>query len=285
MYTLIGGDGKEYGPATTEAVREWLAAGRCDARTLARRAGDPQWKPLGDHPEFASTLGKPVPPAGDGWAMASLICGLAGFVIYLAAPVGVVLGLTARLRGNRSAGWRGRSGLAIAGIVVSSCMTILPLAGLLPRALAQAKRRAESTRCRGNLEQLSAAVLAYTKEDREGRFPPVASWCDAISNRLASPKIFCCPRRAEEEGSYAINRRLEGRVWGQLNSKTVLLFESDAGWNGAGGEEQMVTRRHSTPRVNLQGTSGREAVYFVTFVDGSFAALPESGLVVLRWEP
>jgi hypothetical protein len=56
MYTLIGADQKEYGPADASQVRLWIAEGRADARTLARLDAGP-WKPLSTFPEFADLPG------------------------------------------------------------------------------------------------------------------------------------------------------------------------------------------------------------------------------------
>jgi hypothetical protein len=61
MFTIIGGDGKEYGPVTTEQVQSWIASGRANLDTQAKKAGDEQWRRLGDFPEFSGT-GAAVPP-------------------------------------------------------------------------------------------------------------------------------------------------------------------------------------------------------------------------------
>jgi len=53
MFTIIGGDGKEYGPVSVEQVREWLASGRANLDTRAKHIGYEQWKRLGDFDEFA----------------------------------------------------------------------------------------------------------------------------------------------------------------------------------------------------------------------------------------
>jgi len=53
MFTIIGGDGREYGPATAEEVRAWVAAGRADEDTKVRAQGADEWKRLGDFPEFS----------------------------------------------------------------------------------------------------------------------------------------------------------------------------------------------------------------------------------------
>ena len=53
MFTIIGGDGKEYGPATAEQIRAWIAGGRANLETKARAVGTDEWRRLGDYPEFA----------------------------------------------------------------------------------------------------------------------------------------------------------------------------------------------------------------------------------------
>jgi uncharacterized membrane protein len=56
MYKIIGGDGNEYGPVTTEQLQQWIAEGRANTQTKARREGEMEWKPLAGFPEFASAL-------------------------------------------------------------------------------------------------------------------------------------------------------------------------------------------------------------------------------------
>jgi Predicted membrane protein/domain len=52
MFIIIGGDGKEYGPASTEQIRSWLAGGRANLETRAKLAGSDDWRTLADFPEF-----------------------------------------------------------------------------------------------------------------------------------------------------------------------------------------------------------------------------------------
>ena len=42
MFTIIGADGREYGPVAVEQVKAWVAAGRADKKTKARREGSIQ---------------------------------------------------------------------------------------------------------------------------------------------------------------------------------------------------------------------------------------------------
>lgn len=62
MFTIIGGDGKEYGPVTVEQVRLWLAAGRANLATRARRTGEDAWRPLDEFPEFSPGVSHEPPP-------------------------------------------------------------------------------------------------------------------------------------------------------------------------------------------------------------------------------
>ncbi|MGO9201977.1 MAG: GYF domain-containing protein [Limisphaerales bacterium] len=57
MYRIIGGDRHEYGPATAEEVRQWIAEGRLSGQSLVQVQGSGEWKPLSAYPEFAEALG------------------------------------------------------------------------------------------------------------------------------------------------------------------------------------------------------------------------------------
>ena len=66
MFTILGADGKEYGPVTAGKLHEWIAGGRANLQTKARRDGETEWKTLGDFPEFSqfgiTTGAGAVPP-------------------------------------------------------------------------------------------------------------------------------------------------------------------------------------------------------------------------------
>ncbi|MFY9923823.1 MAG: GYF domain-containing protein [Opitutaceae bacterium] len=61
MYTIIGGDGKEYGPVTAEQIRSWIAAGRANLETKVKAAGTDQWRTVVEFPELTGAA-----PAGAG---------------------------------------------------------------------------------------------------------------------------------------------------------------------------------------------------------------------------
>lgn len=52
MFTIIGADGKEYGPVPADRVRDWIAAGRANAQTRIKPAGGAEWTTIGALPEF-----------------------------------------------------------------------------------------------------------------------------------------------------------------------------------------------------------------------------------------
>ena len=128
MFKLLGTDQKEYGPVSADQIRQWIAQGR----TKAQAAGTTDWKPLTDFPEFADALQATAPPAGQpapaagaqppaaspkasGLAMTSLVLGCLGlFTCGITALVGLILGIIALVRINKSNGQLGGQGMAMA---------------------------------------------------------------------------------------------------------------------------------------------------------------------------
>lgn len=53
MFTIIGSDGKEYGPVTADQIKQWLAENRLTREMKARRDGEATWQRIGDLPELA----------------------------------------------------------------------------------------------------------------------------------------------------------------------------------------------------------------------------------------
>jgi hypothetical protein len=56
MYTIIGGDGKEYGPVTVDQIRAWMAGGRANLATKVRAQGTDAWKSIADCPEITGSM-------------------------------------------------------------------------------------------------------------------------------------------------------------------------------------------------------------------------------------
>ena len=63
-YTIIGGDGKQYGPITEGELRKWIAEGRLSAQSLAKGESDADFRPLSTFTEIADAFAAPPPPPG-----------------------------------------------------------------------------------------------------------------------------------------------------------------------------------------------------------------------------
>lgn len=97
MFTIIGGDGKEYGPVTADQIRAWIAAGRANLDTKAKAVGSEDWRRLGDYAEFTGAVG--LPPVATGQVVATSAAEPGASM-----PVGELAGRGARL-GARVIDW------------------------------------------------------------------------------------------------------------------------------------------------------------------------------------
>jgi len=296
MYRVLGADSKEYGPVSSEVLRQWITEGRAHAQTRVLPDGGAEWQTLASVPEFAELFAQaPAAPVltttpravrTSDMAIASLVLGVAG-LCGITALGGLIFGLVSLSCIKRSGGQLRGRGLALAGVCVSSVMLFLSIpfmAGVVLPPLARAKRRAEMfmppsarTRaqimyCTTNLEALAAAVQLYAN-DHTNQLPPAATWCDAIQAHVSSPQGFQCVTEPGRRCAYAYNAKLDGKKDSEVDPQTVLLFESDLGWNGSGGPEALKPHKHSTRWVN------------VAFADGSVEAVPRGTITLLRWEP
>ncbi len=145
MYTIIGADGREYGPATADQVREWIAEGRVNAQTKALVEGAGLWKPLVEYLEFAPSLARMAPPLPtpgpisitpaprtNSMAMAGLVMGILSMTCGVCCchglpfnVLGIVFSLVALAQiKNDPLAQQGRP-LAIAGLVLSLLSIVL----------------------------------------------------------------------------------------------------------------------------------------------------------------
>jgi len=297
MFKIIGGDGKEYGPISADTLRDWLRQGRANGGTRVLPEGAANWVELRAVPEFQADLAaerpplpRPaaVPPAHpataaeptgprSGLATASLVLGILGFLSFgVTALIGLILGIIAMVRINGSQGRIGGKGLATAGIVTSGvALVFVPIiaimAALLLPALAQAKGKAQQVNCMSNMKQLVLGVRMYSN-DNQDTFPTATNWSDAINTYVNSPRPYQCPSTSGARCSYAYNPKVAGLEESKVNPQTVVLFESDLGWNGAGGPESVV-KRHGGKGV------------CVAFMDGHVEVVPPGRLPSLRWNP
>ena len=133
MYKVIGSDGKTYGPAGPEKIREWIAQGRLEKRTPVLPEGAAEWTYLGLLPEFSRECGGTPPviaPPGrtkktNGLAIAGFVCGLLSLPVCCCGGcpfnlLGLVFSIIAMVQISRQTekeeGW----GLALAGLICSA---------------------------------------------------------------------------------------------------------------------------------------------------------------------
>jgi hypothetical protein len=285
MYRVLGADGKEYGPVPEEVLRQWITEGRANAQTKVKPEGGTDWQTLASVPEFelafAASPGAPPPLSTtpveaktSGMAIASLVLGILG-LCGITALAGLMLGIASLVKINRSGGRLSGQGLAIAGICVSGLMLLLSIsfmAAMTVPALARAKQRAQAISCVNNMKQLGLAVKVYALNHND-QLPPAATWCDSILINVGSPKVFACPAEPGRRCAYAFNAKLDGKKENEINPQTVMIFESDAGWNGSGGSGDLKPHTHSSRSVN------------VALADGAVMQIPRAQLSTLRWEP
>jgi hypothetical protein len=292
MFKIRGVDGKDYGPVGADVVREWIQQRRANAQTLVQAGGAADWKPLGALPEFAGALAAAAPLPGAGaapvppsvpppktsvLAIVALVLGILGLCSGgLLSLVGLPLGIVALVQIGKSQGRLGGKALALAAVCVSGALLVLlPITlGLTLPALAKAKSKAQAIQCVNNAKQIGLAVRIYTS-DHDDKYPPPATWCDTLlsSGVLPQPQVFQCPAHGQSPCGYAFNARLAGKEEGKVDSSTVLIFESDAGWNASGGPELMIPKpRHG-------------GVFVVGLADGSVLQVRPENAASLRWEP
>jgi hypothetical protein len=288
-YFVIGADSKEYGPVSTEELGKWAAQGRADAQTKVRAEGATDWVPLAQVPELAAALKSTAPPplpAGaaptggktSGLAVASLVLGL--LPCGITSLFGLICGIMALGKISKNPGALRGKGLALTGTILSAVFLImvpfLVLPALLLPALAAAKQKAMMINCMNNEKQLAIAMKIYAADNHD-HLPPAATWCDAITNEAGSDKIYKCPAaNSSSRCDYAFNAKLEGLDPGKVDPQTVMIFESDSGWNAHGGPQLAASTRHG---------AGHNIRTVVAFADGHAEVVTQTRFNSLRWDP
>jgi hypothetical protein len=135
-YTIIGNDGKTYGPADAEQIRQWIAQKRVESRTPIFVAGTADWTFVGLLPEFAPQFsetppviaaakpGATQPSKNNQLAVWGLVCGILAWTFCCCCIpfnlLGLVLSIIALVQINAHPGTQDGRGLAIAGIALSA---------------------------------------------------------------------------------------------------------------------------------------------------------------------
>ena len=291
MYRVLGADGKEYGPVTGDVLRQWISEGRTNAQSQIKPEGTAEWQTVASTPEFAPLFeaapggelvptlsGAPAPVKTSALAITSLVLGILGlFTCGITALVGLIMGIVALIKVNRSGGQLSGKGLAIAGICTSALFLLMvPMyAAMLLPALARAKAKAQSINCMNNVKQLSMGVMMYAGAHGD-KYPPADQWCDAITPQVGTGKVFLCPDGSQHSRSdYAFNEKLSELSMNKVTSpaRTVMIFECDGGWNQKGGRDLLLRHPRHAERV------------IVGFADGHVESVSSAQLGRLVWSP
>jgi hypothetical protein len=159
---------------------------------------------------------------------------------------------------------RGTVYAVLALLIVFLSAALIPCPGIPPEK--------QQERCVRQVERIGRAVVTLAWLRRGGR-PSSEEWCDYIVDRfyLADESELVCPEQPSSvRSSYAMNARLADRL-DDYEPDTVLLFEADLGWHGAGGPE------------NLPPGPRHPDGYVFCFVDGSVRVVPKDGIPALKW--
>jgi hypothetical protein len=148
MYTIIGTDGRQYGPISGDQLRQWIAEGRVENRMLVFVNGAKDWTFVGLLPEFAGLFPGGVPPAiaplkpayaagqlpkTNSFATTGLVCGILSWVFFCCCGgfpfnlLGLIFSLIGFSQINRHPELYEGRGQAIAGLVLSISSLLLIL--------------------------------------------------------------------------------------------------------------------------------------------------------------
>src|SRR4051812_28802481 len=138
MYFILGADGREYGPVTTEQLRQWIAENRANAQTRIRAEDTTQWQLLGELAEFAPQLSVVTPssvapapfsitptPRTNQMAVAGMVLGILAITLGCCCyglpfnVAGIVCSSMALSQISRDPINQRGKGFAIAGLVLS----------------------------------------------------------------------------------------------------------------------------------------------------------------------
>ncbi len=215
MQYHVAKNGEKTGPFEKEEVNRRLVAGELSGSDLGWHEGLTEWEPLA---KLLPPQAPPIPTAGtpvfgsistpaqmspqsaqtSGMAIASMICGILGLLLWLPCIPAIILGMMkaaalmmilwlpcipAIILGHlglsaikKSAGALKGGGMAVAGLVMGYLMiAAIPLIAILAAiaipAFSSIQEKAVQAKTMSNARQLALAVKMYAQE-HEGNLPP-----------------------------------------------------------------------------------------------------------------
>lgn len=189
----VAKNGEKSGPFDKDEVYRRLVAGELSGTDLGWHAGLAEWEPLskllpppqaqpvfgpsgGFTPASAPTSSSVQPATTSGMAIASLICGILGLLLWLPCIPAVILGHMGLSAIKKSAGALTGRGMAIAGLVTGYLMILaLPIiaifAAVAVPAFAAVQQQGLQMKVVSNARQIVLGMKQYAA-DHEGKYPP-----------------------------------------------------------------------------------------------------------------
>jgi Domain of unknown function (DUF4190)/GYF domain 2 len=242
MFKILGADGREYGPVSFDQVKQWVAEGRINSRTLIQAPESANWQAAAEIPEinplFSPSASPPcgpgavVPPAigpapakpaqQKGLAIASFVLGVVSFALCTGILTGIpaiICGHVAKNRTRQAPEQYGGAGFASAGLILgylSVIYTILIIAMLLPVFSSTGQGR-QITACNSHMKQIGLALRMWAL-DHKGAFP------FNVSTNAGGTKELCEPGSDGFDKNAAIHLAAIGK---ELGSTAALLCPAD----------------------------------------------------------
>lgn len=195
-YTVVGSDGKQYGPYSLTTVRRCLAEGRITPTSMVSHGGQPwvaaeQVLQQTTAPRVARPPAPAIPrarPAPDTTRIVLIV-------------VGIVVGV----------------------IVIGAVM----MAVALGTTFGKARGKARTSSCMSNVKQLALGHLMFA-QDHQQTFPNSATWKDEVMPYIKNRKILVCPASNRGEDSYEMNPELSNMKLGQIlrPAETPLIYDA-----------------------------------------------------------
>jgi type II secretory pathway pseudopilin PulG len=147
-------------------------------------------------------------------------------------------------------------------LAVGAVVPVAVVAALVLPAIQNGRSKAREVQSMNNLKQLGVAIHAFHADNDQ--LPDAAKWSDALLPIVGNEKAVFI--------SYAFNKKLSGVKLDALReaARTVVFFESDLGWNGAGGIDDVFTLNDN---------------YLIGFADGHVERVSGEDLDKLNWTP
>jgi prepilin-type processing-associated H-X9-DG protein len=138
--------------------------------------------------------------------------------------------------------------------------------------------------CVSNVKNIALAFQMYLADNGD-RFPSAVGWCDRLDEYVMNRDVFRCPQGEGLVGEYAYNAALDGASVADLADRehTIVVFESDWGWNAGGGLELVADQPRHRGSDNYGFADGHaQQIRRKQNPDGTWAKEPEADWVI--WE-